>query len=208
MKTTYILIIYILTSSCIIADKKVDSNNTVIATLPQKAISDSLFYWETLSEDQKKEFLNLKGISIIALDFYYGKTKTSDNDLTSYLLDTLTSINNSNGISSFYFFLFNKICENADGSLAEILGTYCQKMILKSPSYVLNYFSKNKNILNKYASLLGYELYFKEDGSSEIEYNFHDFKKILSDKLDDKKKYNNILNHFFNEIENNIKKMN
>jgi len=208
MKILTIYILCLFTVSCIRANEKVDSNKMNSEKIIQKTQQDSSFYWEALNEDQKAEILKSKEINRTAIDFYHGKIKVGDNNITINLLDTITSFHNSKAISSFYFFLFNKICNTADGALSEILGSYCQRVILNSPSYVIDYFSRNDKIMRKYAELLGYELYFKEDGTSEIEYGYSDFKKILSGKLENKEKYNNILKRFYKEIEISMNSMN
>lgn len=207
MKILTIYILCLFTVSCIRANEKVYSNKMNNEKIVQKAQQDSSFYWEALNENQKAEILKSKEINIAAIDFYHGKIKIGDNNITINLLDTITSLHNSKAISSFYFFLFNKICTTADGALSEMLGSYCQKVMLNSPSYVLDYFSRNDNAMKKYAELLGYELYFKEDGTSEIKYSFSDFKKILSNKFGSNEKYNDLLKRFYKEIETNMKGM-
>lgn len=207
MKYLTIIVLCLFTSSCMSANDKAYTNKMNSDKIVQEIQQVSSFYWEDLNEDQKAEILKSEVINISAIDFYYGKIKVEDNNITINLLDTITSFHNSKAISSFYFFLFNKICNTADGALSEILGSYCQRVILNSPSYVINYFKRNNMIMRKYAELLGYELYFMEDGTSEIEYGYSDFKKILSDKLEYNKDYNNILKLFYKEIESSMNSM-
>jgi hypothetical protein len=166
-------------------------------------------YWEDLTDDQKDEILNSNAVNKEALAFYKGEQQVSDNSKTIALLDTLSSITSSEKkTTSFYFFLFNQICIKADGALAEMLGDYCQRIVLNSPEYVINYFIKNENVLKKYAQYLGYELYFKEEGTSAIEYNYSDFKKMLSGKLKNTEQYKDVLMLFYSEIEKSMKNTN
>lgn len=208
MKYVTMCIVCIFTSACMLSNKKDDLNKVKNEKYIQTTQQDSSFYWESLDEDKKAEFLKSKEINRTALDFYLGKFEVGENDITINLLDTITSSYNSKAISSFYFFLFNRICTTADGSISEILGSYCQRVILNSPSYVICYFRHNDKIMSKYAEFLGYELYFKENGTSEIEYGYIDFKKILSGSIENNEINNKILNRFYKEIEINMNSMN
>lgn len=186
---------------------KIGTNYFFSGIISQYALKDSCFYWETLNNDQKEEILQSKDISKIAMDFYHGKFKPGDNENTFNLLGIITSGKESKDVHAFYFFLFNKLCNISDAALSEILGSYCQRVILSSPVYVLDYFKNNDKTLKMYASFIGYELYFKEVGTSEIEYGFSEFRKILSDKLKSKKNYDALLKRFYKEIEMNMKRM-
>jgi len=162
-------------------------------------------YWENLNENQRKDILSSKDVNEEAIELYNGKIKIGDNNKTILLLGTLTSISEKGKTTPFYFFLFNQICIKSDGALSELLGDYCQRIVLSSPGYVINYFIGNEDVLKKYAEYLGYELYFKEEGTSTIEYDFSEFKKILSLSLVHEKKYEAILRFFYEEIDKSMK---
>jgi len=173
-----------------------------------RSLSDTTFvYWENLTEIQKNVIIKSESASKEAIEFYNGKFKIGDNDQTIALLNTLTSTYDKDKTAPFYFFLFNQICIKADGALSEILGDYCQRIVLSSPAYVVTYFSRNESILKKYAQYLGYELYFKEEGTSTIEYNYSDFKKLLSEKLANTEQSKDVLTLFYNKIEEVMKNM-
>lgn len=173
-----------------------------------RSLSDTTFvYWENLTEIQKNVIIKSENTSKEAIDFYNGKFKIGDNDQTIDLLNTLTSTYDKDKTAPFYFFLFNQICIKADGALSEILGDYCQRIVLSSPAYVVTYFSRNEGILKKYAHYLGYELFFKEEGTSTIEYNYSDFKKLLSEKLANTEQSKDVLTLFYNKIEEVMKNM-
>src|ERR1035437_1152529 len=132
---------------------------------------DVYVYWENLTDKVQNEILSSGLVCQEALDYYNKKLKLSDNSDAFFLLDTLTSFNNKNKkVDAFYFFLFNQICKKSDGAISEGLGIYCQRQILNAPSFVITYFSKDKEILLKYAQLLGYEFYFKEKGTRSEEH--------------------------------------
>lgn len=61
--------------------------------------------------------------------------------------------------------------------------------------------------MNEYATFLGYELYFRGKGTSEIQYSYADFKKIVLNKLNNKEKYTTVLKIFYKEIEVKMKNM-
>jgi len=165
-------------------------------------------YWENLPENQKKEILSSDLIYKDAVAFFEGRFKLSDDNRTFNLLDTISSFRSNNEkFRSFYFYVFNQICIKSDGSVSESLGNYCLRAILNATEYHLNYFAINKNILKIYAQSIGYELYFKEEGTSDMEYNYADFKTLLSKKIDGNKEFSNTLNILFLEIEKAMKNM-
>jgi hypothetical protein len=164
-------------------------------------------YWEEMNNSQKDDIINSNEIYKQAIALYNGKMKVSDDKQSICLLDTLTSINKDFESTPFYFYLFNQICSTADGAVSEILGEYCLKIVLNLPDYVFNYFIKNVSISKKYAEYLGYEFYFKEDGTSTLEYNYAEFKNLLSNKIGNKKEYELVLKQFYDEIEKSMKNM-
>ncbi len=175
---------------------------------PSRSLPDMTFvYWENLKKKKKNDILNSCNISKDVLEFYKGNFNIGDNSQIVTLLNRLSSISDKEKATPLYFYLFNQICIKADGSLSEILGNYCQKIVLSFPSYVVVYLGKNEDILKKYAQYLGYELYFKEEGTSMIEYSYSDFKKMLSEKAIRTKQYSEALTLFYHEIEQIMNKM-
>ena len=169
-------------------------------------IEDKIIFWDDLSKCQKDSILNKVSINSEAIDFYNGKFKFADNDKCIKLLNIITSELDDENIVIFYFHIFNMICLNADGASSEILGKYCQKIILNYPLHIITYFEKNKKVQICYANMLGYEFYFKEQGTSDMKYNFNDFKNILiKDCILSSKQ--SVLKMFFQEIENSMKNM-
>lgn len=156
-------------------------------------------YWSDLNKDEKAAILKSENINKDALHYYKGEFKLSDKKESITLLGTLTDITGNK--APFYFYLFNKACEEADGALSEVFGRYCQEIILSSPVYVLNYLGENEPLLKKYADYLGYELYFKEDGTSSIKYSYEEFKEILSNNISDGEHLKETLSLFYNYID-------
>lgn len=170
-----------------------------------KQIEQEYPYWENLSKIQKDKILNSNNTNKLVVKLYNGDLILQDDDMSKQLLDTLTNLTGEK--AALYLYLFNHICTSSDGAISEMLGSYCQKALLNSPIYVFTYLSKNENLLKKYAEYLGYELYFKEEGTSNIEYNYKDFKLKFSEELKGEEKLNATLIMFFNEIEKTMKEM-
>lgn len=91
--------------------------------------------------------------------------------------------------------------------MAEELGVYCLKIIIDDPLYVITYISTHHPLMLVYAQLLGTEFYFKQNDTSEIKYDYIEFKKILNEKISNDKSAKNMLDIFYNEIELVMKNM-
>jgi len=162
-------------------------------------------YWEEFNESKKKEIIESSSTNDLVRRYYKGSYKISDDDTITILLDTLVNIRGEQ--AALYFFLFNKICDKADGAVGELVSCYCHEVILNSPVYVFNYFTENGFLLKKYALNIGYEYYLYEHGTSAIKYSYREFKKILEEELKEEKHLKETLNMFFAEIEKIIQKM-
>ena len=81
------------------------------------------------------------------------------------------------------------------------------KFLLRNHALVLRYFQQNKKVEKVYGEFIGYEFYFKEEGTSDIEYNYKDFKRIIDIKINGNKELENILVKFYSIIESAIKNM-
>lgn len=165
-----------------------------------------------MGKKEKEIFLNNSNVNKLALDYYNGNFKASDDEQTFRLLDTLTHKNDN---FQLYYFLFNNICTTSDGALSEIIGPYCLKMVLNQPSYVINHFTferknfeKSPYLYQLYATFIGEEFYFYNEKMSEIDFGFPEFKGILIKELINTGSDNSeTLELFFKEITNNINKM-
>jgi hypothetical protein len=158
-------------------------------------------YWEQVNDSVKKETIASKEVYGSAINYYKGIIKFTDDEESFRLLKILTSEVENSSIKALYFYLFNRICIQADGAAAERLGDYCQKIMINGPIYVLNYFLSQNSIMKRYAQLIGSELYYKEKGVSDIEYNFSDFKKLINDKISSDVNLQKAFKDFSSEIE-------
>lgn len=164
-------------------------------------------YWEQVSNNLKNEIIASNKINAGAVNYYNGTFRFTDDAKSFRLLDTLMSRPDNEYIRALYFYLFNDVCMKSDGAVSEILGKYCQKMMVNDPVCVLNYFSSHNAILKKYAQLLGYEFCFAKEGVSGIKFNFSDFKKIISSKLEEHSSLKKTFDDFNREVEVMIKNM-
>jgi hypothetical protein len=119
------------------------------------------------------------------LSYYKGNIKLSDDDKTFELLKVLTS--SKSELLPFYYYVFNKICLESDGALSEVLGKYCSDTISNNPDYVIKHLTFEIENIKKevyfyqlYGSMLGYEMYLKENGTSDIVYTFEQFQNYLN----------------------------
>ncbi len=170
-------------------------------------LSDSFLYWENLSKkDQDSFILNIVESKDLS-NFLEGKFKLFDNKRTRLLLDMLSDLPTDKKTKALYFNVFNQICQKADGEFGEILGSYCQKILLSDVEYVVYYLRAHPELRSKYAIFLGMEFYFKDEGVSDMKYDFKDFKKRINEKLRNTQKYQDFLFSFYNEIAVDMKNM-
>lgn len=169
---------------------------------------DTNMYWEDISPEIKKKVINSIDNKLI-LDFYnkneFGKKRLNDDGNADILLDSLVNYSNFN--KAFYFYIFNRICLSADGAVSEMLGDYCIRIFIKDPEYTFNYLVGHKDLFELYASFMGSEFYFKEDGSSDIVYSYFEFKKIILKSGLEEDGQKNQLNEFFKTIERVMRSM-
>jgi hypothetical protein len=159
-----------------------------IVSMLSGAVFSQTKYWEDLGSRKKEKFLNDTNTNKLAIDFYYGKFKTSDDSLTIELLDKIIEKKDFN---PFYFFLFNKILYSADGAIAELIGEYCYKIISDNNIIVLKYFVRQRKsdtdntLCIKYGNFLGWK--FAADIKSNVKdkSEYEKFRNILMTSLQD-----------------------
>lgn len=127
-------------------------------------------YWENLNLEVQNETLNNPKVDPIVLQYYYGENMMLDCNTAIVLIKKLSELSDDLGIRALYFDLFNNICANSDGELSEYLSSYCYKLLLDNPVYVITYLEKKPDLLAIYGEYIGYQLYFAEtlDTYSEV----------------------------------------
>lgn len=174
---------------------------------PQEEINSNL-YWEDILPKFKQQ--NIRSIQNDLIRGYYERDKKSgeglhDDGHAEEVLDSLLNYNESN--RALYFFLFNRICLKADGAISEILGKYCMNLMIKDPLYVFKYIENNNTLFDKYASSMGFEFYFKEEGTSDLQYRYSEFREILLKTPLKSEEHSEQLEEFFKEVEKAMESM-
>lgn len=126
-------------------------------------------------------YLEHSEINELAIRFYNGEFLPSDNENTFNLLTVLNEKHED--IYPFYFHCLNSICMISDGALSEVLGNPCLKMVYNYPDYTFSYFKQNSTLFDKYTQFIGYELYFQNYGTSNVEISKSDFLNYLKENL-------------------------
>lgn len=161
-------------------------------------------YWEELNESQKAKVLSLVHSELV-LSYYEGNFKLSDDNITIKLLDDLIQAPDS--IMPLTFYLFNNICESSDGALTEMIIEYCIYYIAEHPEFVFAYFKKhNRELMDTYAMLIGYELYLKDKGLSNTTYDYTKLKSHISTTVDDNS-LQSIIDAFWSSVDEKISNM-
>lgn len=85
-----------------------------------------------------------------------------DNQITFSCMDSISSDNIET--RNFYFPVFLKIQDKADGALAEVVGGFIIMYIEKYPKeFAIRISSLSKERVDSFAHYVGYELYFEND---------------------------------------------
>jgi len=165
-------------------------------------------YWEEMSSKEKDSLLFAdSSINKDAINFLQNKWKPSDDEKTFLFLDTITSLRKCPSKNrAFYFHVFNKICLKADGSLAEVIGDYCLNILIEVPDYVIDYFLKNRQIMNLYARNIGYKFLVEQEVKRSL-YNFDSLAHHLNKMHFLHKNHKSIRSTFLREIESSMKTM-
>lgn len=167
-------------------------------------------FWEDLSCKERTNILDVCDSKSIKT-FYEGHFVLSDDEKTERLLNDLITSNDS--ILPLSFYLFNNICIQSDGALAEIVSYSCIMLVALHPIYFLSYFSKERNLdkqkklIETYAMFIGSELYFKRKGTSNIKYDYKSLKEILNSATERNSNIKDTFNEFWKLVDKSIKNM-
>ena len=135
-----------------------DTNNTYTQVYKTNV------YWEDIPRSKQDSILRHTDSDLLSL--YQGKIVVSDNDESFKLLNKLCH-KESGMKQALYFLLFNKIIEEADGALAEVMGEYCMRFVDKNADFVLPYLASHEEFCKLYASFIATELYYNEKSLSD-----------------------------------------
>jgi hypothetical protein len=168
-------------------------------------------FWEDLNCNQKAYVLNACKSESIKKLYKNELLLTPGKKETLLLLNEL--VNSNDTILPLTFSIFNQVLKGPDAALGEVLGQYCVEFTFKHPTYVLEYFKKEKDLKTKkpfseiYAMFVGSELYLKQKGYSSVKYDYNNLKKKLDNTADSKKDLKETLRTFWQLVDETIKEM-
>lgn len=184
----------------------------LIATIVfSTSVNGQIKYWEDLRCSRKTDIVRACQSKVVK-NLYDGDFVLSDDEKTEKLLNELVTSNDT--ILPLYFYLLNKIIIDSDGALSEMVGEYCIEFLARHPRYVLTYFTKERELSIKkplwriYAQFVGYELYFKKKGTSELKYNYQSFKELLIASSSGNKENEETFRIFWQLVDETMENMN
>jgi len=110
-----------------------------------------------------KFYIENKNCDSLAIAFYYGKYRPSDDSLTANLLD-LSSTNDKN-LRPFYRWILDKTIEISDGALAEYPGVPARKYAEKFPEELFNFLDSDtsKTRYSNWTDIISYSGFYETD---------------------------------------------
>lgn len=104
-------------------------------------------YWEDLSKQEQDKITHYEMSNEYIYDFLNDRLKIEDSNQTRALLNILSDLPPDKTQKAFYFYLYNQICQKADGATSEILGLNCQNII---PKKIQNMFCSISKLILHY----------------------------------------------------------
>ncbi len=176
--TLYILVFLLFSCS-----KKADADSEIVAvknndTLPSIAV-DSLQHYETDWQDgfhlthnsaidsidgkPVKFYIQNKNCDSLAIAFYYGKYRPSDDHFITNLL--ALSSTNDNNLRPFYRWILDKTIEISDGALGEYPGVPARKYAEKFPSEFFKFMDADstKERYVNWTEIISYSGFYEHD---------------------------------------------
>ncbi len=150
-------------------------------------------YWEQLNQTEKNKILNNPDVVPYALKFFKGNYDLNQDSLVLDFLDKI-SLNKSKELLPFYYFLFIKMCKEADGYIGETLGDCCINFLLNHSNFVLKHIRQEikngrNDEYNYFKDNMIFEYYASDlESSYPNRPNYNDFVKILETKTNNENK--------------------
>lgn len=131
---------------------------------PEAAIEDERDLKEaaldTLRQPYHYYYLSDLSLDSVGKMILSGDLQPLDNEITFRLLDTLKHVDEDQ--LDFYLAVFERILDQSDGALSEVLGGYCISFIYHQPEVFSDYLAaKDTNLIRKWAEFSVYEMYFR-----------------------------------------------
>ena len=159
--------------------------------------------WEDLSINEKKIISKDSTLSSLELEYKEGISVPCWKLLNNLEYLTMDTCQATLPIRYYYFC---RILNDADGDVSEIIGKYCCKMIFLNPKCLLTYLASNSKLLSRFAYYIGYELYFVDEGCSNLDIDYKTFEETLRVQIKEQILIN-ALNRLLYEIKNTMSNM-
>jgi len=163
--------------------------------------SQNVKYWDEFSAQEKNVVLKYGRVDALILGYYNGKIVPSDDERTFALLNTLSEDKGCSEDLPLRFYLFNRILTEADGAIAEILGSYCLLWLDAQCFYVFYYLRNHPEIEDYYLHYLSAEFYFSGDDPN---IRFNTFRQTILGKCNIEGPY---LMLFFEKLKTRIESL-
>ena len=110
-----------------------------------------------------KFYIENKNCDSLAIAFYYGKYRPTDDYLTENLLDL--SSTNDKKLRPFYRWILDKTIEMSDGALAEYSGSPARKYAEKFPGELFNFLDSDtsKTRYSNWTDIISYSGFYETD---------------------------------------------
>jgi hypothetical protein len=112
-------------------------------------------------------YINNKRCAGLAIDFYNGEFRPSDNNATDQLLNYATTSNDT--LRPFYRWCLNKTIEISDGALADHVGLPAKRYAEKFPKEFLHYMQADstKSRYRNWVEAINYSGYYDHDSPND-----------------------------------------
>lgn len=118
---------------------------------------------DTINGMPVKFYIENKKCDSLAITFYYGKYRPTDDDLITNLLNL--SSTDDEELRPFYLWILDKTIEIADGALAEYPGIPARKYAEKFPEELFKFIDADttKNRYSNWTDIISYSGFYEDD---------------------------------------------
>ncbi len=152
-------------------------------------------YWDDISPEEQAGILRSSYVPANVREYYFRTEKPSDDEATFDVLKIVSNITPPWQKRALYIHIFDRILENADGALSEVMGEYCLRILKSDPEYVMYYLNEQSGTMQRFASAIAYEYYADSKPSAD------DFRKWLTDKFTGNPDLGPTIEEFCDEID-------
>lgn len=153
-------------------------------------------YWNDISPEEQAETLRSSYVPSHVRSYYNRTTAPADDQATVDVLNTVSNITAPWQKRALYLHVFDRILNNAEGSLSDKMGAYCVKIIKSDPEFVMYYIHENDRARMRFTNALSHAFWKGNAGIS-----MEQFKSSVYGKLRSNPDLGDTLRKFFGDIE-------